>query len=173
MANRDKRRRGRSRKRRPAGGASGQTPARAAAVAPAPRATDSSGRPAAPWHPLPLAELLILVGAVAVVVSLFGGGSPRIPVLLAGIAAVLIGTLEVTVREHMSGYRSHALLLALLPTFVFHSLAVLLVVLINGSAPIWVNVVLVPFDVLLFSTLFKLLRARFQDARREQVFGGR
>ena len=41
------------------------------------------------------------------------------PPLFAGIAAVLIGTVEVTLREHLSGYRSHTLILALLPVIVF------------------------------------------------------
>ena len=43
---------------------------------------------------------------------------PGGPLLLAGIAAVALGTIEVTWREHSSGYRSHTLLLALLPVIV-------------------------------------------------------
>ena len=57
-------------------------------------------RPQAPWHPLPLSELLILVGAVGTVVGLSRGES-GIPVLFAGLVAVLIGTVEVTLREHL------------------------------------------------------------------------
>ena len=55
-------------------------------------------RPQAPWHPLPLSELLILVGAIGAVVGLRGVHLPQATrrLLLAGIAAVAIGTLEVT-----------------------------------------------------------------------------
>ena len=77
-------------------------------------------RPRPPWYPLPLSELLILVGAIGTVVGLRRGISHGGPVLFAGLAAVMIGTIEVTLREHLSGYRSHALILALLPTIVFH-----------------------------------------------------
>jgi hypothetical protein len=177
VANRDKRRRGRSRKSRPAGAAAGSgakpSERRRARSLPAQTPRDAEGRPQAPWHPVPVSELLILVGAVGIVVSLWGGLSTRIPLLLAGVVAVLIGTIEVTLREHMSGFRSHALLLALLPTFVFHFAVIVIVVVVRGSAPGWLNIALLPFDALLFTTLFKLLRTRFQDVRREQLFSGR
>src|SRR5437899_5487427 len=60
-------------------------------------------RPPAPWHPLPLSELLILAGGVAFVLAvsrLRNGPSSGGPLLLAGILAVALGTIEVTWREH-------------------------------------------------------------------------
>jgi hypothetical protein len=36
--------------------------------------------------------------------------------------------------------------------------------------PAWLNVALVLLDVALFAFLFKLLRARYVDARRERTF---
>jgi hypothetical protein len=115
---------------------------------------------------------LILVGAIGTVVGLRRGISHGGPVLFAGLAAVMIGTIEVTLREHLSGYRSHALILALLPTIVFHS-AVALVVAAFTRLPSWLNVVLLLLDGALFAFLFRLLRARFVDARRERTFGRR
>jgi hypothetical protein len=129
-------------------------------------------RPQAPWHPLPLSELLILVGAIGAVVGLQRGISRGGPPLFAGLAAVVIGTLEVTQREHLSGYRSHTLILALLPTIAFHS-AVVLTVAAFTSTPRALNIALLALDAALFAFVFKLLRARFQDARRERVFAGR
>jgi hypothetical protein len=133
-------------------------------------------RPQAPWHPLPLSELLILVGAIGAAFGLIrlghGGISHGGPALLAGIAAVLIGTVEVTLREHLSGYRSHTLLLTLLPLLVFHS-ATILVVSSLTTVPKLLNVVLLIVDVGLGTVLFRLLRARYLDARRERVFAGR
>jgi hypothetical protein len=94
------------------------------------------------------------------------------PPLLTGIAAVLIGTVEVTLREHLSGYRSHALILALMPVVVFH-IAVVLIVGALTSVPRLLNVGLLALDAALFGFLFKLLRARFLDARRKRTFAGR
>src|SRR5205807_336787 len=48
-------------------------------------------RPQAPWHPLPLSELLILVGAIGTVVGLQRGISRGAAPLLAGLAAVVVG----------------------------------------------------------------------------------
>jgi hypothetical protein len=129
-------------------------------------------RPEPPWYPVPLSELLILAGAIGTVVGLSRGISHGGPPLIAGLVAVVIGTAEVTLREHLSGYRSHTLILALLPTIVFHS-AVVLIVAAFTSTPRALNVALLFVDAAIFAFLFKLLRARFQDARRERVFAGR
>jgi hypothetical protein len=129
-------------------------------------------RPEPPWHPVPLSELLILAGAIGTVVGLSRGISHGGPPLIAGLAAVVIGTAEVTLREHLSGYRSHTLILALLPTIAFHS-AVVLIVAAFTTTPRALNVALLFVDAAIFAFLFKLLRARFQDARRERVFAGR
>jgi hypothetical protein len=133
------------------------------------------GRPQAPWHPLPLSELLILIGAVGTVVGiarLGNGASQDAPLLFAGLAAVMIGTIEVTLREHRSGYRSHILLLALLPTILFHT-ATILIVSAFTPVPRALNVGLLIVDAAIFAVLFKLLRAGFADARRERTFATR
>ena len=76
---------------------------------------------------LPLSELLILAGAIAFVIAwaAYAGVSAGGPLLLTGIVAVALGTIEVTWREHRSGYRSHTMLLALLPVVMLHSAVVL------------------------------------------------
>jgi hypothetical protein len=127
-------------------------------------------RPPALWHPLPLSELLILVGAIGTVFGLRRGISHGGPPLFAGIAAVVIGTVEVTLREHLSGYRSHTLILALPPVIVLHTLLVLLVLPPLSRLQ---SLALLAFDVALVTFLFKLLRARFLDARRERTFARR
>jgi hypothetical protein len=175
-------RHGRSRKRRPAASSKRKAPPTQAAAS-EPRAPTKPGseprspdeRPQAPWHPLPLSELLIFVGAIGTAVGLVrskGGISAGGPTLLAGIAAVMIGTVEVTLREHRGGFRSHTLILSLLPVILFHS-AVVLIVDAFTKAPRALNVGLLVVDAALFAFLFKLLRARFQDAQRERTFPGR
>jgi hypothetical protein len=130
-------------------------------------------RPHSPWHPFPLSELLILAGAIGAVVAWNRGVAHRgTALLIASIAAVMLGTIEVTLREHLSGFRSHAILLSLLPPLAFHT-AVVLITQSQTTVPRWLNVALLPFDGALFAVLFRVLRARFQDARRERVFAGR
>jgi len=176
--------RGRSRKRRPAAGSHEGTPPSQAAqapdqaaqsVRPATRAErgfrgalSGAERPRAPWHPWPLSELLILVGAIGAVVGLQRAGSGGFahggPLLLVGLGAVVLGTLEITWREHRSGYRSHATLLALLVVVVFHT-AVVLVAAAFGPVPRALNIGLLAVDVALFAVLFRMLRARYADVR--------
>jgi hypothetical protein len=139
-----------------------------------PTAPTYGERPQAPWHPLPISELLILIGAIVAVIGLrrLDLKSPEISrggaTLIAGIAAVAIGTIEVTLREHRSGYRSHTVRLALLPILIFDSLVVLAVSAF-ATAPRLMSVGLLAVDVILFVFLFRLLRARFLDARHARV----
>jgi hypothetical protein len=122
-------------------------------------------RPHPPWHPWPLSELLIFLGAIAIVVGLSRKGLAHAgPPLIAGLGAVAVGTFEVTLREHLGGYRSHTLLLALLPVIAFHS-AVVLVTAAFTHVPKALNIGLLAVDVALFALLFKVLRARYLDAR--------
>ncbi len=118
---------------------------------------------------------MILIGAIGTLVGLArlgDGASQDAPLLFAGLAAVMIGTIEVTLREHRSGYRSHILLLALLPTILFHT-ATILIVSAFTPAPRALNVGLLIVDAAIFAVLFKLLRAGFADARRERTFATR
>jgi hypothetical protein len=66
-------------------------------------------RPPAPWGSAPLAELVILAGIVSLAIGLFGGSPTAIGV---GVALAGLGGLEVAIREHFAGYRSHTTLLA-------------------------------------------------------------
>jgi hypothetical protein len=129
-------------------------------------------RPQAPWHPLPLSELLIFVGVIGSVVAWVRGVESNGVLLAVSIGAVVIGTIEVTLREHLGGFRSHATMLAVIPGIVLHSVVVLAVLAIDGRAPRWLNLVLLPIDVAVVVVCFKLLRARYADARRERTFAG-
>jgi hypothetical protein len=130
-------------------------------------------RPPAPWHPWPLSELLILVGAIGTIFGLRrlsqGGISNGGPVLFAGLGAVVLGTLEVTLREHRSGYRSHTWLLASIPVLALDTVIVLGASALT-SVPYHLLISgLLVVDIALFALLFKLLRARFQDARARVI----
>jgi hypothetical protein len=179
VAKRNPGRRGRSRKRRPSGQGAREPAPRVAPARPSQRAASALGdlkavgdRPRAPWHPLPLSELLILVGAIGTVVAWLRGIESNGALLGAGIGAVVIGTIEVTLREHLSGFRSHTLMLSVLPAIVLHSAVVLVVLAVANRAPSWLNIALLPIDVAIVVVCFKLLRARYVDARRERTFAG-
>lgn len=180
MAKRNPGRRGRSRKRRPSAQSARDPQQRAPVPArPSQRAASALGdlkavgeRPQAPWHPLPLSELLILAGGIGAVIAYVRGIESNGALLGASIGAVVLGTIEVTLREHLSGFRSHTLMLSVLPAIVFHSGVVLVVLVLNNRAPGWLNVALLPIDLAIAAVLFRLLRARYVDARRERTFAG-
>lgn len=121
-------------------------------------------RPRAPWHPLPLSEVLILAGGIAAAIGLRRGfhGGPTL--MLVGICALALGAFEVSLREHRTGYRSHTVLLSFLPVVVFHTAAALLVGAF-ASSPRLLNLALLAIDVPLFFLLFRAWRSRFLDAR--------
>jgi uncharacterized membrane protein len=106
---------------------------------------------------------MILAGAAAVVFSIIYGPTRAVAALLCGIAAVLAGTIEVSWREHFSGYRSHALLLSILPVVAMHT-AVVLIVSAFTTFPHLANAALVAVDVALVLVLFRHLRARYTEA---------
>jgi hypothetical protein len=106
----------RSRARRAAGIAPASTtpPPPPATPRPAPL---SDERPKAPWHPVPLVELCVLVGIVLIVLGLivgFDSGRGQLA-LVCGVLLASLGGLDTAVREHFNGYKSHSSVLAGLP----------------------------------------------------------
>jgi hypothetical protein len=79
--------------------------------APAPRRS-ASDRPPAPWGSFPLVEIVILVSLVLLLVGFFIGDVRGAIMIGAGLALGSLAALELTLREHFSGYRSHSSVLA-------------------------------------------------------------
>jgi hypothetical protein len=110
-------------------------------------------RPEAPWGKAPLAELAIFAGIVCLAVGILGSHTTVIGV---GVALAGIGGMEVAIREHFAGYRSHTTLLA---GFVF--------VVVVGVLYYEVGLVLayaLPIGAVCFATAFYLARRAFQRA---------
>jgi hypothetical protein len=110
-------------------------------------------RPPAPWGAFPLAELTILAGIVALGIG-FAGQSPT--AIAVGAVLGALGGLEVSVREHLAGYRSHTTLLAgvafvLVTGLLFYLAGTILAVALAGG-------------VAAFIAAFALLRRAFQKA---------
>jgi hypothetical protein len=68
--------------------------------------------PKAPWSPFPLTELVILLAMALIVGGVLTDGGRRGALLGCGFALVSLAGLELAVREHFAGYRSHSTLLA-------------------------------------------------------------
>lgn len=106
------------RKRRTRAAAAGRDQAAGAEEAPkratpAPRRTAADEPPPAPWGSFPLVELCVLAAIVMLILGFFVIGGSRGAILIAaGLALGSIGGLELSIREHFAGYRSHTTLLA-------------------------------------------------------------
>lgn len=76
-------------------------------------------RPPAPWGNFPLVELCVLAGLIMLILGFFFVSGDRGPILIAaGLALGSIGGLDLSIREHFSGYQSHTLLLAGVPAVI-------------------------------------------------------
>ena len=113
----------------------------------------SDERPPAPWGNAPLAELAILAGIVCLAIGIFGSHETLIGV---GVGLAAVGGMEVAIREHFAGYRSHTTLLA---GFVF--------VVVTGVLFYAAGLVLayaLPIGAVCFAVAFYLARRAFQRA---------
>ena len=61
---------------------------------------------------MPLVELCVLAGLVLIVVALVRGGDRAGLLLACGVALASLAGLELSIREHFAGYRSHTTVLA-------------------------------------------------------------
>src|SRR4051812_48048050 len=69
-------------------------------------------RPPAPWGKFPLVELVVLLALIMLPLSFVIGGTRGNVMLTAALALGSLAGLELSIREHFSGYRSHTTLLA-------------------------------------------------------------
>jgi len=86
-----------ARQRRAEAMARGETPPRAARRRRTPGKTSFEDRPPAPWGSFPLVEIVVLIALV---------------LLVGGLALGSLAGLELSIREHFGGFRSHSALLA-------------------------------------------------------------
>lgn len=73
-------------------------------------------RPPAPWGSFPLIELTVLVGIVMLILGFAVFEGERRTILIGtGLLLGSIGGLDLSIREHLAGYRSHTMVLAGVP----------------------------------------------------------
>jgi hypothetical protein len=112
-----KRRKRRPRRPPPAAGEASAKPeaavgADAARRRAAARRRGQDERPAAPWGSFPLVEICVLVGIVMLVLGFIVQGQRGSLLIAVGLVLGSLAGLELSVREHFAGYRSHTVLLA-------------------------------------------------------------
>ena len=76
------------------------------------RYRDPDERPKAPWAPFPLVELVVLLALVLLVAGFAVRGHRGTVMIAAGLVLGTLAGLELSIREHFAGYRSHTALLA-------------------------------------------------------------
>ncbi len=118
-------------------------------------------RPPSPFGGLPVSEVAIFAGAVAFIIGLVQGGAN--PALIVGLIVVVLGVVEVTAREHFSGFRSHTTLLAGIPAV---GVGIAIIALVGSHTTRQFLLVVV---VLVFAGLFYAFRRSFMAARQRRV----
>jgi hypothetical protein len=116
-------------------------------------------RPASPFGAVPVSEIAILVGALALLVGWLNRSGVT---LVVGVVVCALGVVEVTAREHFSGYRSHSTLLAGLVAVAAMTVVGIIVTPHN-------RLLLLIIAVPAFGATFKVLRDRFTIARQARV----
>jgi hypothetical protein len=162
-----KKQRQRARAARPAATAPAGAPAPRAerAQEPAPRhpsrldVRDGIARPVAVWAPFPLTEIGMAVGLVLFGVGFASGGARGAWLLVIAVVLLSIVVGELCLREHFGGFRSHSVLLGLLPVTALHMVVVLAV------TSDWRGPVVLAVDLALAGGLAWWLRERFAVAQ--------
>jgi len=141
--------------------------AAAPAGAPAPRQRhpsrsemrDGIPRPDAIWAPFPLTEIAMAVGIVLFLAGFASGGSRGVWLLAIGVVVLTVAVGELCLREHFAGFRSHSVLLGLLPVVTVH---MLVVVLVTSE---WRGPLVLVVDLALAGGLAWWLQGRFRLAQ--------
>ncbi|HEX6459601.1 MAG TPA: hypothetical protein VF032_11840 [Thermoleophilaceae bacterium] len=97
------------------------------------RASDDPRLPA-PWGPFPLTELVVLLALGLLVAAFVVRGERGRTMLAAGLLLGSLAGLEVSIREHFAGYRSHTTIFAA----VAGVLTIVVITLIVHPIKLWI-----------------------------------
>ena len=116
---------------------------------------DGVRRPDAIWAPFPLTEIGMGVGLVLFLIGFTGA-----PVLLlVGVGVLVVAVAELCLREHFAGFRSHSILLGMLPVTIVHLGFVVL------ADVAWRGPLALAVDLALAGALAWWLQQRFRRAQ--------
>jgi hypothetical protein len=114
-------------------------------------------RPPAPWGKFPLVELVVLLALILLPLSFVVGGARGRVMLTGALVLGSVAGLELSIREHFAGYRSHTMLLA--GASAFAAMAVLFI--LGGKSDV-TRALMIPVGGLVFIAAFWLLREAFK-----------
>jgi len=119
----------------------------------------AEGPPPPFWGEFPLVPLVVLAGIIVMVIGMFTANPVRVVI---GLALGSLGGLELAIREHFSGYRSHTALLA--------GIGFAVTIGVTGYWFQWVVWVCLLAGAAVFAALAWLLRRRFVAASGGYAF---
>jgi|SRR5215204_1335522 len=122
-----------------------------------PRRSPRGERPPAPWGSFPLVEICVLLSIVLLVWGFVSGGNRGATMVFAGLAIGSLAGLELAIREHFAGFRSHTTLLA-------GAIAVFVGTLAAVASGKILLPVLLGVGLLVFGVAFVLFRRAFRRA---------
>jgi hypothetical protein len=76
------------------------------------RRAGADHRPPAPWGDFPLSEIVVFIGILLLIAGFFVAPPQGFVMIAVGLVLGSLAGLELSIREHFAGYRSHTLLLA-------------------------------------------------------------
>jgi hypothetical protein len=76
------------------------------------RRRSGDDRPPAPWGDFPLSEIVVFIGILLLIAGFFVSPPQGFVMIAVGLVLGSLAGLELSIREHFAGYRSHTLLLA-------------------------------------------------------------
>lgn len=120
---------------------------------PRPGRTSIEDRPSPPWGSLPLGELVTLVGIAVMIWGFLSKSNARIGI---GLGVAALAGLELALREHLAGFRSHTTLLSGVAAFI------VVTILALGPGPNVVGI-LVAIGVAVFAASIVGFRALFKS----------
>jgi hypothetical protein len=119
------------------------------------RKQEGDPRLPAPWGPFPLTELVVLLAIGLLIGAFVVRGERGRTMLAAGLLLGSLGGLEVSIREHFAGYRSHTTIFAAAAGV----LTIVVVTLIVHPIKLWI-VALIALGM--FCLTFYLAREAFK-----------
>lgn len=117
-------------------------------------------RPEALWGRAPISEFAVAAGLIVLLVGVARGPDRGGVAITTGLVLITIAALEFAGREHLRGYRSHSLFLAMLIVIAFHFGLALAVGAHTARGPVFLAL-----DVVVFGVVATTLSKQFSIAR--------
>lgn len=108
------------------------------------------------WAPIPVTEVLILIGLIVAAIGLAKGAAPMV---IGGLVILGAASTELAAREHLAGYRSHSGMLGGLAAVVVTAAIGFGVDALGASVPVWA---LLAVAVIVFLLAFSGARRVFR-----------